>query len=190
MDVMNQMIVVAQSVAIPLLAVIMVLIVFNMMKNPGKTTAEKEDSFKVTESSFWLVIALFGVASGAIFIWLASTNATEGRVAPAIALAVVCFAASVITCYVYFKRKLIVEGDTLTYQPLKGKAESWPAKSVGRIDIVESPRCEEMHFYNRSGKKLFEIQGYMVNSQVLRKYMRRYPVKISKVDYDKSNTKK
>lgn len=189
MNIMNQMIVVAQSVAIPLLAVVMVLIVFNMMKNPGKTTAEKEDSFKVTESSFWLVIALFGVASGAIFIWLASTNATDGRVATAIALAVVCFAASVITCYVYFKRKLIVGGDTLTYQPLKGKAESWPAKSVGRIDIVESPRCEEMRFYNRSGKKLFEIQGYMVNSRALRKYMRRYPVKISKVN-DKSNTKK
>ncbi|WP_418746367.1 hypothetical protein [Frisingicoccus sp.] len=190
MEIMNQMIVVAQSVAIPLLAVIMAIIVFNMMKKPGKTTAVKEDSFKVTESSFWLVIALFGVASGAIFLWLASTNVTEGRVVTAIVLAGVCFAASIIACYVYFKRSLTVEGDMLTYQPLKGKAESWPAKSVGRIDIVESPRCEEMRFYNRSGKKLFEIQGYMVNSQILRKYMRRYPVKISKVDYDKNNAKR
>ena len=34
MNIMNQMIVIAQSVAIPLLAVVMVLIVFNMMKNP------------------------------------------------------------------------------------------------------------------------------------------------------------
>lgn len=37
MGIMNQMIVVAQSVAIPLLAVIMAIIVFNMMKKPGKT---------------------------------------------------------------------------------------------------------------------------------------------------------
>ena len=80
---------------------------------------------------------------------------------------------------------LTVEGDALTYQPLKGKAEVYQAKAVGRIDIVQSPRCEEMRFYNRSGKKLFEIQGYMINSQALRKYMRKYPVKISKIDDDK-----
>ncbi len=182
---MNQILMIVQSAAIPLLAVIMAIVVINMMKNPGKTTAVKEDSFKVTESGFWLVIALFGVAAAAIFVWLASTNTTQGQVITAYVLAVVCLVVTVITCYTYFKRSLTVEGDTLTYQPLRGKAQTYPAKSVGRIDIVETPRCEEMRFYNRSGKKLFEIQGYMVNSRALRKYMRKYPVKISKVDDDK-----
>ena len=59
MGIVNQILLVVQSAAIPLLAVIMALIVFNMMKKPGKTTAVNEDDFKVTESSFWLVIALF-----------------------------------------------------------------------------------------------------------------------------------
>ena len=186
MDIVNQVLLVVQSAAIPLLAVIMALVVFNMMKNPGKTTAVDEDNFKVTESSFWLVIALFGIVAAAIFVWLASTNTTEGQVVTAYVLAAACVIASIITCYVYFKRNLTVQGDTLTYQPIKGKAESYPAKSVGRIDIVVSPRCEEMRFYNRSGKKLIEIQGYMVNSQALRKYMRKYPVNISKLDYDKN----
>lgn len=63
MDVMNQVLIVVQSAAIPLLAVIMAIVVINMMKGTGKTTAVKEDSFKVTESAFWLVIALFGVAA-------------------------------------------------------------------------------------------------------------------------------
>ena len=190
MGIVNQILVVVQSAAIPLLAVIMAIVVINMMKTTGKTTVTKEDNFKVTESSFWLVIALFGVSAAAVFVWLASTNRTQGQVITAYVLAIVCLIVSVITCYVYFKRNLVVEGDMLTYQPIKGKAESYPAKSIGRIDIVESPRCEEMRFYNRSGKKLFEIQGYMVNSQALRKYMRKYPVKISKVDYDSSNPKK
>ena len=150
MDVMNQVLIVVQSAAIPLLAVIMAIVVINMMKGTGKTTAVKEDSFKVTESAFWLVIALFGVAAAAVFVWLASTNTTEGQVITAYVLAIICVIVSVITCYVYFKRNLTVEGDTLTYQPLKGKAEVYQAKTVGRIDIVQSPRCEEMRFYNLS----------------------------------------
>ena len=186
----NQILIVVQSAAIPILAVIMAIIVFNMMKQPGKTTAAEGESFKVTESGFWLVIALFGILAAAIFVWLAMTNGTTGQVIAAYILAVVCLVVTVVTCYCYFKRNLTVEGDMLTYQPLKGKAQSYPAKSIGRVDIIQSPRCEEMHFYNRSGKKLFEIQGYMVNSHVLRKYMRKYPVKISKVDYDQSNSKK
>ena len=140
MDVMNQVLIVVQSAAIPLLAVIMAIVVINMMKGTGKTTAVKEDSFKVAESAFWLVIALFGVAAAAVFVWLASTNTTEGQVITAYVLAIICVIVSVITCYVYFKRNLTVEGDTLTYQPLKGKAEVYQAKTVGRIDIVQSPR--------------------------------------------------
>ena len=87
MDIVNQVLLVVQSAAIPLLAVIMALVVFNMMKNPGKTTAVDEDNFKVTESSFWLVIALFGIVAAAIFVWLASTNTTEGQVVTAYVLA-------------------------------------------------------------------------------------------------------
>ena len=45
MDVMNQVLIVVQSAAIPLLAVIMAIVVINMMKGTGKTTAVKEDSF-------------------------------------------------------------------------------------------------------------------------------------------------
>ena len=115
MDVMNQVLIVVQSAAIPLLAVIMAIVVINMMKGTGKTTAVKEDSFKVAESAFWLVIALFGVAAAAVFVWLASTNTTEGQVITAYVLAIICVIVSVITCYVYFKRNLTVEGDTLTY---------------------------------------------------------------------------
>jgi hypothetical protein len=185
MEILNQLRMVVQSAIIPILAIIMAVVVFDMMKKPGKTTAVQEDDFKVTESGFWLVITAFSVVSAAVFVWLARTNSTEGQIATAYALAVICGGAAVITCYAYFKRSLTVKDGTLTYQPLKGKAESYPAKSVGRIDIVQSPRCEEMRFYNRSGKKLFEIQGYMVNAQALRKYMRKYPVKISKIESDK-----
>lgn len=104
MELMNQVLTVVQSAAIPLLAVLMAIVVINMMKGTGKTTAVKEDSFKVTESGFWLVIALFGVAAAAVFVWLASTNKTEGQVVTAYVLAVICVIVSVITCYVYFKR--------------------------------------------------------------------------------------
>lgn len=186
MDMMNRIIITVQSAAIPILAVIMAVIVFNMMKKPGATTADSEEKFKVKESKFWLVISVFGILSAAIFIWLALTNTTEGQIVIAYVLAAACLIASGVTAYVYNRRYLVVDGKTLIYQPLKGQAQTFEARLIGKMEIIQSPRCEELKVYNRSGKQLFEIQGYMVNSQVLKKYMRNLPVKIVKKEYDEA----
>lgn len=190
MDIVSRIIMTVQSAAIPILAVIMAIVVVNMMKKPGKTQIEDENCFKVTESSFWMVVAVFGIISAAILIWIGLGHQNLGQAIATYVMSGICIAVTIVTIYVYLKRRLEVNGDTLTFVPAWGKAVSCQAKTVGRVDIVESPRCEEFRFYNRSGKKLFEIQGYMVNSKALIKYMRKYPVKISRVAYDAEKTGK
>ena len=96
-------------------------------------------------------------------------------------------AAAIAFVYVYFKKNLTVEGDMLTYQPIWGKKVTCAAKTVGKIERLESSRGESFKFYNRSGKLLFEIQGYMVNSKALLKHMKKYPVKITRIEADASN---
>lgn len=182
MNIMNAIIVTLQTAAIPIAAVIMTIIVMTMMKKPGKTLVTDENSFKVTESPFWLIIAGFGLVAAAILVWLGTGHDEISRAITAYIVAGICAAVTIVTCYVYFRRQLTVDGDTLVYQPIWGKPVTCQAKSVGRIDRVESPRCEEFSFYNRSGKKLFEIQGYMVNSRALMKHMKKYPVKIGKLE--------
>ncbi|MDD3222375.1 MAG: hypothetical protein PHG07_08300 [Lachnospiraceae bacterium] len=190
MDIMTRIITTIQTGAIPIMAVIMAIVVVNMMKKKGKTKTTDDNNFVVTESFFWLVIAVFGVLAAAVLIWMGVGHANLGQSIAAYIMAGICLAVTIATTYAYMKRKLTVKGSTLTFQPLWGKAVTYEAKTIGRVDMVESPRCEEFRFYNRSGKKLFEIQGYMINSKALIKYMRQYPVKISKVAYDASNPKK
>lgn len=187
MDKMAHIIPVVQSWAIPVLCVIMVIIVINMMKQPGKNQVTDENCFKVTESSFWLVIALFSVLIALILIWMGTGHDNAGQAVVTYIMAGLCVAAAIGVVYVYFRKSLTVEGDTLTYQPIWGQKVTCQAKAVGKIERTESPRGEELKFYNRSGKKLFEIQGYMVNSKALIKHMRKYPVKITRMEYDASN---
>lgn len=184
MNIIAQIVWVVQTAAVPILAVLMAIVVINMMKSPGKVTAEDEEHFKVTESSFWLVIASFGVVTSIVFLWLSSTNKTEGSIATAYFIVILCLAITAGTLYTFFKRKLVVDGECMTYYPLKGKAESFDVKTFGKMEIIQQPRCEEIIVYNKIGKKLFKIEGYMVNAQVLKKYMRKRPVRIVKINND------
>lgn len=187
MDKMAQIIPVVQSWAIPVLCVIMVIAALNMMKQPGKTQVTDENNFKVTENSFWLVLAGFTVLIAAILIWMGVTHDNAGQAIATYIMAGLCVAAAIAFAYVYFKKNLTVEGDTLTYQPIWGKKVTCVAKTVGKIERLESSRGESFKFYNRSGKLLFEIQGYMVNSKALLKHMKKYPVKITRIEADASN---
>ena len=79
MDKMAQIIPVVQSWAILVLCVIMVIAALNMMKQPGKTQVTDENNFKVTENSFWLVLAGFTVLIAAILIWMGVTHDNAGQ---------------------------------------------------------------------------------------------------------------
>lgn len=190
MDKMAQIIPVVQSWAIPVICVIMVIIVINMMKKPGKTQVTDENNFKVTENSFWLVVAVFSVLIAAILIWMGVGHENMGQAIVTYVMAGLCFAATIAVIFVYFRRSLTVEGDTLTYQPIWGKKVTCAAKTVGKIERIESTKGVEYNFYNRSGKKLFEIQGYMVNSKALIRHMKKYPVKIARIEAEDLNTSK
>lgn len=190
MDKMAQMIPVVQSWAIPVICVVMVIIALNMMKQPGKTQTKDENNFKVTESGFWLVLAGFTLIIGAILIWMGVTHDNFGQAVATYVMAGACFAAVIAFVYVYFRKNLMVEGDTLTYQPIWGKKVICAAKTVGKIERVASSRGETYKFYNRSGKMLFEIQGYMVNSKALLKHMKKYPVKVVRIETEDLNISK
>ena len=62
MNVAEQIIATVQSGAIPILAIMTFLAVISTMKAPGKQTSNNENDFKITESSFWLMIAFYCVA--------------------------------------------------------------------------------------------------------------------------------
>ena len=114
MDKMAQIIPVVQSWAILVLCVIMVIAALNMMKQPGKTQVTDENNFKVTENSFWLVLAGFTVLIAAILIWMGVTHDNAGQAIATYIMAGLCVAAAIAFAYVYFKKNLTVEGDTLT----------------------------------------------------------------------------
>lgn len=189
MSIAEQMIMVVQSAAIPFLAIMTFIAVISIMKAPGKVTATDEENFKVTESYFWLLITLYSAVAAAIFVWLGVGNETDGTVASAVVMAILCGIAFVFTLYMYFKRKLVVSGDQLTYYPVRGKAETYDVKNIGKMEIVQAVRCEELRVYNRNGKQLFAVNGYMVNAQLLKKYMRKRPVRIVKINLDDSDDK-
>ena len=177
-----------QSAGIPILGIVMAIAVFNMMRSPGKVTLTEEENFEVKESSLWLIIASFGVIAGAIFVWLGSGNPTAGSIATAYVMAAICFVATAVTLHIYFRHKLVVKDETFTIYPIKGKSQTHSLKVIGKMEAVQGTRCEELKFYNRNGIKLFEVQGYMVNAQYLKKYMRRHYVRVVKIDNEK-NTK-
>lgn len=173
-----------QSAGIPILGIITALTVINMMKNPGKVAAADEENFEVKESSLWLVIASFGVVAAIVFAWLGSGNPTEGSIATVYIMAGACLIATGVTLYIYFRHKLIVKNETFTIYPIKGKAETHQLKVIGKMEAIQGVRCEEFKFYNRNGVKLFEVQGYMVNAQLLKKYMRKHYVRVVKINND------
>ncbi len=185
MSVSEQIITVVQSGGIPFLAIMTFLAVISTMKAPGKETATDENSFNMTESSFWLMISAYFVVAAGLFYWLSITNSSESKVASNYVMIVVCIIVGLFSLFVYFKRKLIVKGDELTYCPIFGKSETHNVKTMSRLDVIQKDYFEELAAYNKSGKLLFKVQGYMTNSEVLVKYMRAHRVRVVKKNMER-----
>ena len=186
MGIMNTVIVIIKTMLVPVLAVIMAVIVFNMMKAPGRSkVSEDSESFKVTESSFWVVIAVFSAVAGVLLIWLGFGHEQMSQAVTAYIVGGLCLAIAIVTCYIYFRRSLTVNSEEFVYQPIWGKSGTYKVKTVGRVDVVTTPRYDEYRFYNKSGKELFVVQGYMVNSSVLLKFMKKRPVRMTKKTEEK-----
>lgn len=176
-----------QILGIPVLAIALILIVINAMKNDGSTTAKDESNFVMKESYFWITITILGLAIAAIFMWQVSVSISEVNQGLGIALAICCALGAVVSGYVYFKHSLEVTDENYTIHPLKGKTESFPVKTIGKVEIIKTHRCETYRFYNRNGKKLFEVQGYMTNVKLLKRFLKKHPVKIVRKDLEAVN---
>lgn len=184
MSIAEQMISVVQSAGIPILAVMTGLAVLSTMKVSGKVTSSDEENFTMGESNYWLLITLYCVVAGAIFVWLAMTKTNESVKATDWIWVIVCVCGCIFTLYMYFKRKLIVSGETFTYCPAFGKKETFDAKTFSKMEVVETDRCEELKIYNKTGQMLFKVHGYMTNSTLLKRYMRNHRVRIVKINLE------
>ncbi len=176
-----------QILGIPVLAIALILIVINAMKGEGNTTSKDESSFVMKESYFWITITVLGIAIAAIFMWQVSTAASEVNQVLGIALAICSVLGAIVCAYVYFKHSLEVTDENYTIHPLKGKTESFPVKNVGKVEIIKTHRCETYRFYSRNGKQLFEVQGYMTNIKLLKKFLKKHPVKIVRKNLENVN---
>ncbi len=176
-----------QILGIPVLAIALILIVINAMKNEGSTTSKNESNFIMKESYFWITITVLGIGIAAIFMWQAASTDSEINQVLGIALAICSAIGAIVGCYIYFKHSLEVNEEHYTIHPLRGKKESFPVKSVGKVEIVKTNRCETYRFYNRNGKKLFEVQGYMTNIKLLKKFLKSHPVKIVRKELENVN---
>lgn len=185
MSVAEQIITTVQSFAIPFLAIMTFLAVLSTMKAPGKETTKDETNFKVTESSFWLMIAFYCLVAVGLFAWLSVTNTAKAQIVSNYIMMAFCAVGCVICMYVYFRRNLVVNGDQLIYTPIKGKAETFDVKAVSKMEIVQKDYYDEMCVYNKNGKLMFKVQGYMTNTALLPKYMRLNKVRIVKLNMEK-----
>ena len=185
MNVAEQIIATVQSGAIPILAIMTFLAVISTMKAPGKQTSNNENDFKITERSFWLMIAFYCVVAAGLFAWLSVTNTSKAQVLSNYIMIVFCAVGCVICLYVYFKRKLVVNGEQLTYTPVKGKTETYELKTISRMEVIQKDYFEEMSVYSKTGKLLFKVHGYMTNAALLPKYMRQNRVRVVKVNLPK-----
>lgn len=184
MNIAEQMISVIQSAGIPILAVMTGLAVLSTMKVPGKVTGEDEENFTMRESNYWLLITVYCVVAGAIFVWLGLTKTNESVKATDFVWVIVCACGCLFTLYMYFKRKMIVSGENLTYCPAFGKKETFDVKTFSKMEAVQTDRCEELKVYNKTGQMLFKVQGYMTNSSLLKKYMRNHRVRVVKINLE------
>lgn len=185
MSVSEQIITVVQSGGIPFLAIMTFLAVISTMKAPGKETATDENSFSMTESSFWMMISAYFIVAAGLFWWLSITNTAQGQIASNYVMIIVCIIVCAFTTFIYFKRKLVVNGDEVTYYPIFGKAETFNVKTMSRLDVFQKDYYEELSAYNKSGKLLFKVQGYMTNSETLVKYMRTHRVRVVKKNMER-----
>jgi len=185
MSIAEQVIMVVQSGAIPLLAILTGIAVLSIMKAPGKETSTDVNNFKMGESYFWLLITVYCVVAAGLMYWLAITNRTDAQKASNYVMMILCAVGFVVTLYMYFKRKLIVSGEELTYHPRTGKVETYNVKTVSKLEIIQKDLCEELKVYNKTGKELFKVHGYMTNSHLLKKYMREHRVRIVKINMEK-----
>ena len=185
MSVSEQVITIVQSGAIPLLAILTGIAVLSIMKVPGKETSNDVNNFKMTESYFWLLITIYCVVASALLFWLSATNRIDSQKASNYVMIIICAVGFVVTLYMYLKRKLIVAGDEVTYYPVNGKAETYNVKTFSKMEVIEKDTWEEMLVYNKNGKLLFKVHGYMTNSELLKKYMRQRRVRIVKINIEK-----
>lgn len=184
MSIAEQMISVVQSAGIPILAVMTGLAVLSTMKAPGKETSQDTENFTMGESSYWLLITVYCVVAGAIFLWLGLTKSDEAVKMTDFIWVIVCACGCIFTLYMYLKRKLVVSGETLTYHPTNGKTQSYDVKTFSKMEVVQTDRCEEMKIYNKTGQMLFKVHGYMTNSSLLKKYMRNHRVRVVKINLE------
>ena len=185
MSISEQVIAVVQSGAIPLLAVLTGIAVLSIMKVPGRETATDENNFKMTESYFWILISVYCVVASALLFWLSASNRLDSQKASNYVMVVICAIGLIVTLYMYFKRKLIIAGEELTYYPIMGKAETFNVKTFSKMEVIEKDTCEELLVYNKTGKLLFKVHGYMTNSEMLKKYMRKHRVRMIKINMEK-----
>ena len=185
MSISEQIIAIVQSGAIPLLAVLTGIAVLSVMKVPGKKTTTDTNNFKMTESYFWLLIAIYCVVASALLFWLSASNRIDSQKASNYVMIIMCAVGFVVTLYMYFKRKLVIAGDKITYYPATGKAETYNVKTFSKMEVVEKDIWEELLVYNKTGKQLFKVHGYMTNSELLKKYMREHRVRIVKINMEK-----
>lgn len=185
MSISEQVITVVQSGAIPLLAILTGIAVLSIMKVPGKETSGDAENFKMKESYFWLLITVYCVVASALLFWLSATNRIDSQKASNYVMIIICAVGFVVTLYMYFKRKLVVAGDEVTYYPVTGKAETFSVKTFSKMEVIEKDTWEEMLVYNKTGKLLFKVHGYMTNSELLKKYMRQHRVRIVKINMEK-----
>ena len=185
MSVAEQIITTVQSGAIPFLAIMTFLAVISTMKAPGKETTKDEANFKVTESSFWLMIAFYCLVAVGLFAWLSVTNTAKSQIISNYIMMAFCAAGCAACLYVYFKRNLIVNGEQLIYTSIKGKAQTFDVKTVSRMEIIQKDYFNEMCVYNKSGKVMFKVQEYMTNTSLLPKYMRQHKVRVVKLNMEK-----
>ena len=185
MSISEQIIAVVQSGAIPLLAILTGIAVLSIMKVSGKDTATDENNFTMKESYFWLLIAVYCVVASALLFWLGATNRLDSQKASNYVMIIICAIVFVVTLYMYFKRKLVVAGDEMTYYPLVGKSETYNVKTFSKMEIIEKDTWQELIVYNKNGKLLFKVHGYMTNSETLKKYMRKHRVRMVNIDMQK-----
>ena len=185
MNVAEQIIATVQSGAIPILAIMTFLAVISTMRAPGNQISQDTKRFKVSESSFWLMIAFYCAVAAGLFAWLSVTNTEKAQIISNYIMIFLCAVGCVITLYIFFKRKLVVLGELLTYSPIKGKTQTYELKNVSRMEVVQKDYFEEMCVYSKTGVLLFKVQGYMTNVSLLKKYMKENRIRIVKKDLTK-----
>ena len=130
MNIMDQVITIVQSGAIPLLAIMTFIAVMSTMKVPGKQTATDVNDFKMTESGFWLMIAFYCLVAAGLFAWLSITNTVDSQVAANYVMIAICGIGCALTIYIYFKRKLIINSGPFSRRIIRSASATTVVSSI------------------------------------------------------------